>query len=170
MRIAFIGLGSIAQKHITAIKKIELNTTFYAVRHQDNAIPLEGIENTQLNRLASLNLDAIILSNPSVYHSKFIEELAPLGIPLMVEKPICTSLKQWEALGCLDPKKLPIIYTACNLRFHPLIQFLKNYLEEKKKIYMRSMPIVVVIYPTGDQRLIIEILIAQLQKWEEEFI
>ena len=133
MRIAFIGLGSIAQKHITAIKKIELNTTFYAVRHQDNAIPLEGIENTQLNRLASLNLDAIILSNPSVYHSKFIEELAPLGIPLMVEKPICTSLKQWEALGCLDSKKLPIIYTACNLRFHPLIQFLKNYLEEKKE-------------------------------------
>ena len=108
MRIAFIGLGSIAQQHITAIKKIELKTTFYAVRHQDNAIPLEGIENTQLNSLASLNLDAIILSNPPVYHSKFIEELAPLGIPLMVEKPICTSLKQWEALGCLDSKKLPI--------------------------------------------------------------
>ena len=133
MRIAFIGLGSIAQKHITAIKKIELKTSFYAVRHQDNAIPIEGIENTKLYSLARLNLDAIILSNPSVYHSKFIEELAPLGIPLMVEKPICISHKQWKALSCLDSKKLPIIYTACNLRFHPLIQFLKNYLEEKKE-------------------------------------
>ena len=136
MRIAFIGLGSIAQKHIVAIKKIDANATLFAVRHHDNATKVRGIENVLLPSLASLNLDAIILSNPSIYHEKFVIDLVPLGIPLMVEKPICVSQEQWESLNRLCKDKLPIIYTACNLRFHPLIEFLKNHLEDKpEQIY-----------------------------------
>ena len=136
MRIAFIGLGSIAQKHITAIKKIDANAILFAVRHNTNAPSVKGIKNIPFASLASLNLDAIILSNPSVYHEQFIIDLVPLGIPLMVEKPICVSQEQWESLGRLNKEKLPPIYTACNLRFHPLIVFLKNYLKEKpEQIY-----------------------------------
>lgn len=134
MRIAFIGLGSIAQKHITAIKKIDVNAILFAVRHNDNGPVFKGIQNVPLASLANLNLDAIILSNPSVYHEQFIIDLVPLGIPLMVEKPICVSQDQWESLDRLSNEKLPLIYTACNLRFHPLIEFLKNYLEEKPEL------------------------------------
>ena len=138
MRIAFIGLGSIAQKHITAIKKIDANAILFAVRHNTNAPSVKGIKNIPFASLASLNLDAIILSNPSVYHEQFIIDLVPLGIPLMVEKPICVSQEQWESLDRLSKEKLPLIYTACNLRFHPLIAFLKNYLEEKSRTDIRS--------------------------------
>ena len=129
MRIVFIGLGSIAQKHIAAINKIDANATLFAVRHHDNAPKVKGVENIPLASLDSLNLDAIILSNPSIYHEQFIIDLVPLGIPLMVEKPICVSLEQWESLNRLCKDNLPLIYTACNLRFHPLIEFLKNHLE-----------------------------------------
>ena len=136
MRIAFIGLGSIAKKHIAAIKKIDTNAILFAVRHNDNIPAVNEIENIPFTSLASLNLDAIILSNPSVYHEQFIIDLVPLGIPIMVEKPICVSYEQWKSLDRLSNEKLPIIYVACNLRFHPLIEFLKNYLEEKpKQIY-----------------------------------
>ncbi len=131
MRIAFIGLGSIAKKHIIAIKKIEPDVILFAVRHKKNAPVVKGIKNISLNNLAELSLDAIILSNPSVFHAQFIEYLIPLNIAIMVEKPICVTKEQWVTLDKLTNKKLPIIYTACNLRFHPLIQFLKKYLKEK---------------------------------------
>ncbi len=72
MRIAFIGLGSIAQKHITAIKKIDANAILFAVRHNTNAPSVKGIKNIPFASLASLNLDAIILSNPSVYHETIL--------------------------------------------------------------------------------------------------
>ena len=136
MRIAFIGLGSIAQKHINAIKKIDANAVLFAVRHNENAPAVVGIKNIPFTSLASLNLDAIILSNPSIYHEPYIADLVLLGTPLMVEKPICVSKEQWESLDRLSNEKLPLIYIACNLRFHPLIEFLKNYLNEKpKQIY-----------------------------------
>ena len=136
MKIAVIGLGSIAQKHITAIKKIDSNAVLFAVRHNDNAPAVVGIKNIPFTSLASLNLDAIILSNPSIYHEPYITDLVLLGIPLMVEKPICVSKEQWESLDRLSNEKLPLIYIACNLRFHPLIEFLKNYLNEKpEQIY-----------------------------------
>ena len=104
MRIAFIGLGSIAQKHINTIKKIDANAVLFAVRHNDNAPAVVGIKNIPFTSLASLNLDAIILSNPSIYHEQFIIDLLPLGIPLMVEKPICVSQEQWESLYRLSNK------------------------------------------------------------------
>ena len=50
MRIAFIGLGSIAQKHIAAIKKIDANASLFAVRHHDNAPKFKGVENIPLAR------------------------------------------------------------------------------------------------------------------------
>tara|TARA_B100001175_G_C19515106_1_gene646933 strand:- start:21312 stop:22229 length:918 start_codon:yes stop_codon:yes gene_type:complete len=134
MRIAFIGLGSIAQKHIAAIREIDDNAILFAVRHKENTPEVKGIENIPFNSLASQKLDAIILSNPSVYHQKSIIDLAPLGIPLMVEKPICISLDQWSALDQLAKKNPPPIYIACNLRFHPLIQFLQRYLQEQPEV------------------------------------
>ena len=134
MRIAFIGLGSIAQKHIAAIREIDDNAILFAVRHKDDTPEVKGIENIPFNSLASQKLDAIILSNPSVYHQKSIIDTAPLGIPLMVEKPICISLDQWSALDQLVKKNPPLIYTACNLRFHPLIQFLQRYLQEQPEV------------------------------------
>ena len=136
MKIAFIGLGSIAQKHIKAIKKIDSKANLFAVRSKKNSPLFNGIENISFVNLASFDLDAIIISNPSVYHKQYIIDLAPLGIPIMVEKPICISIDQWIELNQLAKNPHPIIYCAFNLRFHPLIQFLKSYLKEKPdKIY-----------------------------------
>ncbi len=136
MNIVFFGLGSIAKKHISALREIKESVSLFAVRHLEKASSKKNIKNISINEIKSLKVDAIILSNPSVYHSKLIKELAPLKIPLMVEKPVCISLEQWRSLNQLDDKKLPLIYIACNMRFHPLIKFLKKKVEDNPmKIY-----------------------------------
>ena len=35
MKIAFIGLGSIARKHIAALKQLDKTVIIFAVRHQE---------------------------------------------------------------------------------------------------------------------------------------
>ena len=131
MKIAFIGLGSIARKHIVALRQINKDAIIYAVRHQKGSSEKEGIKNIAFSDLKNINLDAIIITNPSVYHAQNIIDLVDLGIPLMVEKPICVSNDQWSKLNELSTRNTPLIYTACNLRFHPLIKFLKDYLKRK---------------------------------------
>ena len=42
-----------------------------------------------------------------------------------------------EKVQQLNTQDLPIIYTACNLRFHPLIQYLKAYLNENTLAILR---------------------------------
>ena len=130
MKIAFIGLGSIARKHIAALKQLDKTVIIFAVRHQETPSEKEGINNITFSALSTLDLDAIIITNPSVYHTQNILDLVHLKIPIMVEKPLCISKKQWKKLQQLNTQDLPIIYTACNLRFHPLIQYLKAYLNE----------------------------------------
>ena len=132
MKIAFIGLGSIARKHIAALKQIDNNAIIHAVRHQKGSSEKDGIKNIAFSDLKNINLDAIIITNPSVFHAQNIIDLVDLGVPLMVEKPICVSNDQWSKLNELSTRNTPLIYTACNLRFHPLIKFLKDYLKRKK--------------------------------------
>ena len=130
MKIAFIGLGSIARKHIAALKQLDKTAIIFAVRHQETPSEKEGINTITFSALSTLDLDAIIITNPSVYHTQNILDLVHLRIPIMVEKPLCISNGQRKKLQQLNTQDLPIIYTACNLRFHPLIQYLKAYLNE----------------------------------------
>jgi len=106
MRIAVVGLGSIAKKHIIAIKKIDSELILFAVRHKRNSSTERDITNISLDDLPSLGLDAIILCNPSVFHAQFIEYLIPLNIPIMVEKPICVTKDQWKTLNSIAKKNL----------------------------------------------------------------
>ena len=136
MKVAFIGLGSIAKKHIHALNIINKDISLYAVRHREKASKQNGVINVVFSDLKNLDLDAIIISNPSVFHAQNILELVELDTPIMVEKPICVSMDQLKQLDEISRHSAPLIYTACNLRFHPLITFLKAYLQrEKPKIF-----------------------------------
>ena len=136
MKVAFIGLGSIAKKHIHALNIINKDISLYAVRHREKASKQDGVKNIVFSDLKILDLDAIIISNPSVFHAQNILELVELDTPIMVEKPICVSMDQLKQLDEISRHSAPLIYTACNLRFHPLITFLKAYLQrEKPKIF-----------------------------------
>jgi predicted dehydrogenase len=134
MNILIIGLGSIAKKHIIALRAINIDIKIYALRSNQNAFNEDGIENVFNLDEISVVFDFAIISNPTHLHYEFIEKLAKKGVDLFIEKPAIYSLDNYERLNNLVEENKIKTYVACNLRFHPCIKYLKNILSENNLI------------------------------------
>lgn len=131
MNILIIGLGSIAKKHIFALKQLNIIAKIYALRSKPNSEALEGVISIyDLNNI-DVFFDFAIISNPTNLHFKYIELLADKGVNLFIEKPPISSLENIKILEKTIQESEIITYVACNLRFHPCIQYIKEYLISK---------------------------------------
>lgn len=131
MNILLIGLGSIAKKHIAALRALKIDFKIYALRSNKNAETEEGIENIFNLEDVNVVFDFAIISNPTHLHFEYIEKLAQKGIDLFIEKPAIHNLENASELIQLIEGKKTVTYVACNLRFHPCITFLKNKLDSE---------------------------------------
>jgi predicted dehydrogenase len=129
MNILIVGLGSIARKHIEAIQFLNYNATIYALRSTNNVVDEKGITNVFSLDNLYITFDFAIISNPTHLHFEYIQILSEKNIPLFIEKPAVHSLDNSDELISLIEAKNLITYVACNLRFHPCLVFLKNYLK-----------------------------------------
>ncbi len=126
MNILIVGLGSIAQKHIIALSTIQIPVNIYALRSKEGATQQKGITNIYALNNTSIKFDFAIISNPTYLHYSTIDILTDMSIPQFIEKPVLNSLNNAESLiNKINNKKLET-YVACNLRFHPCINFLKE--------------------------------------------
>jgi predicted dehydrogenase len=128
MEILIIGLGSIASKHVSAVRQLVPNVKIYALRSGKKEASLSDITNIYSFNELAYKPDFAIISNPTYLHAKYIEELANRDIPMMIEKPALHVLDDAEFLLGIIKLNKSFTYVACNLRFHPCILFLKNYL------------------------------------------
>ena len=132
MNVLIIGVGSIADKHIYAIKKINKNALIYGLRSStSNNNKVNGVKNIYHLKDLPFPVDFVIISNPTFLHYKSITKSLTLDCPLFIEKPVLSSLKKIKYLASLIKTNNVRTYVACNLRFHPLIIFLKNFLKTK---------------------------------------
>lgn len=132
MNILIVGLGSIARKHIKAIRGLNIEANLYALRSSKSASQEQSIKNIyQLDDITG-KIDFAIISNPSNMHFQYIEILAKMEIPLFIEKPPLSSLQNADYLTELISTNNVFTYVACNLRFHPCILFLKDFLKQNK--------------------------------------
>lgn len=132
MNVLIIGLGSIARKHITALKSLNFDSKIYALRSSLNATIEEGVENIYDIDNSNVLFDFAIISNPTNLHYEFIEKLAQKGIPLFIEKPAIHKLENADKLVQLIEEQKTVTYVACNLRFHACIVFLKNKIDTER--------------------------------------
>ena len=131
MNILIIGLGSIGLKHYDIIKKLNPNAKFYALRSGKELKTVNGIENIfKKDNLHKYDFDFAVISSPSYLHLNDILSIINLNIPIFVEKPIVTNLDQLNTIENINKEKY--IYVAYNLRFHPLINFIKEYIENNQ--------------------------------------
>jgi predicted dehydrogenase len=129
MLILIIGLGSIAKKHIYAIRSVDENATIFALRSNKDSMLLDGINNLYSESEIPEGLNFAIVCNPTYMHFETVEKLAKLKVPLFIEKPpLHTILGAEKLLGLLHERHIAT-YIACNLRFHPCIKFIREYLQ-----------------------------------------
>lgn len=132
MRVLIIGLGSIAQKHILALRRINPKTKIYAFRrsiiNEENNIK----HVYSLKEIEELSPDFIIVSNPTNVHFDTLNLIYKLKTPLFIEKPLFSTVgkKELQLVNLIN--KNNSTYVACNLRFHKGILEMKNILKEKR--------------------------------------
>lgn len=126
MKVLIIGLGSIAKKHIIALRKLDSDLKLFALRSNRLASTEEGVKNIYSWIGVPKDLDFIIISNPTSLHAETILKSIYFNVPLFIEKPVLHSLVGSDNLIKKLKNEGIITYVACNLRFHPAITFLKR--------------------------------------------
>ncbi len=126
MKVLFVGFGSIAQKHFQALRSLRPNTTIYALKSGNQSSEDSRIIDLYHWAEVPLDLNFAIISNPTFKHTEVLERLIEYSIPLFIEKPISHRLEGLNKLAAQIKQSGVISYVACNLRFLPVMQYLKT--------------------------------------------
>lgn len=132
MNVLIVGIGSIATKHIIALKSLDIDVHLFGLRSNKNAAEIDGITNIYSLEETNVIFDFAIISNPTQLHAEYIRALADKKINLFIEKPPLSELDPTEDLIKKITENNLKTYVACNMRFHPCITFLKEKLSEEK--------------------------------------
>lgn len=138
MKIVFFGLGSIGQRHAKILLE-NYPHTLYAFRSGINEEPNQlGIKELHSwEEVERLKPDVAFIANPTSLHIETAIKCANLGCRLFMEKPIGKDTDNLDKLINIIEKKNLVTYVAYNLRFHPMIKRIKEYLDGKKPLYAR---------------------------------
>lgn len=132
MKILIIGLGSIAKKHIFALRQLESDCEIYALRSSKESKHYDGINNLYSLKDNTFFFDFAIISNPTSEHARAIEELLKYNIPLFIEKPVFANLDRVDIIQKVLDKNI-LTYVGCNMRFTSCIKYMKDFLDNNKK-------------------------------------
>lgn len=132
IKVVIIGLGSIAQKHILALRKIDTKTEIFALR-RSIIIEEDNIKHVySLKEIEKLSPNFIIVSNPTNVHFDTLKLIYKLNTPLFIEKPLFSTkgVKEVQLVNLIN--KNNSTYVACNLRFHKGLLEMKKILQGKR--------------------------------------
>ena len=128
MKILIIGLGSIGKKHVIAILSLYPQAQIFALRSSSSCEQYLNVINIVDKKDIPTDLTFIIISNITIAHEQTIHEMIGLNCPLFIEKPVLSNLNNVKQLGDTINENSIQTYIACNLRFHPALQFIKQYI------------------------------------------
>jgi predicted dehydrogenase len=129
LKILIIGLGSIGKKHVNAILSLYPLAQIFALRSNSPCDQYLNVINIFDKKDIPKDLSFIIISNITSFHEQTINQMIGLNCPLFIEKPVLSNLNNFKQLSDKIHENSIQTYIACNLRFHPALQFIKHYIE-----------------------------------------
>ena len=146
LNVCFVGIGSIARRHIKNLQiictKRGISLNIDAIRQKTSVIkkddtPMFGKVYRDYEELDT-EYDAIFITNPTEYHIESLKKIMKYGRNFFIEKPV-SSVGQIRDAENLRLKKDAIYYVACTLRYSAVIQYLKNNVDVRSVISVRSI-------------------------------
>jgi len=133
MKVLIVGLGSIATKHINAIRQLDKDACIYALRRTTGAEEKERVTNLySVDEAKAIGFDFIIISNPTSEHKRTIDALLTLNCPLFIEKPVSNTIEMQDTITEIERLNI-LTYIACNLRFLDSLRYVKEEITKKQK-------------------------------------
>lgn len=148
LEIAFVGLGSIATRHLnnvyTYLKNVDKDFEIDLYRSGLGRPLADSIE-SMISRQFALTpdfkieeqYDAIFVTNPTSLHFKTLERFQNNSRAFFIEKPIFDTSD--ADLAKLNGLKGKVCYVACPLRYNPVIDYLKNNIDCSRVVSTRAI-------------------------------
>lgn len=145
LKVCFVGVGSIARRHIENLHSIcqdkGIALTIDALRrYQRSCEDCIGCIHqiyTDIEQLPD-DYDVIFLTNPTEFHLEMLSRLHEHAIHFFIEKPL-TSYKRMEDIFKIKYRDASVYYVACPLRYTSVIQYLKENLDVNSVISIRCI-------------------------------
>jgi len=131
IRYAIVGAGMMGHEHIRNIAMLE-GTSISAIVEPNAAMLQSATElalslgSTQITGYTSATdidwhtiADAIVIVSPNHTHCELLCELLPLDIPILVEKPLCTTTDDLQRVESLMQNRLAPVWVAMEYRYMP---------------------------------------------------
>ena len=134
MTFLICGLGSIGKRHLKILKSFGCHK-FIALRSGKS--PIQSTEKVDVEisgfaQASQFNIDGALITNPTSLHISTAIEIAKLGIPMFIEKPIGKNFDDVSTLlNLVQQKNIPVLI-GYNLIYHPGIDAIRNYINQGK--------------------------------------
>jgi predicted dehydrogenase len=145
MKILFVGLGSIGQRHLRNIKFLYPGAKILAYRELNRNLSLDNKNKKKkynLNKKYKIKIfknyikaldekpDAVFVCNPTTMHLKYAILAAKKKINIFIDKPISNDLKNLKFFLDLVKKNKITVMIGYQMRFSKAINYIKNLLDK----------------------------------------
>ena len=141
LKVCFIGIGSIAKRHIKNLKSVceEKGIALSIDAFRRSLKPAESVNMIYCNESGlPTDYDVIFITNPTNQHLETLKKFHNNGRHFFIEKPV-VSLDQIDEAKEFCQRKKSVYYVACPLRYNAVIQWIKNNVNPDDVISVRSI-------------------------------
>lgn len=140
MDVGVIGTGSMGKNHVRIYSEMRRVGTLYAydrdtkalgsMEEQYGAVPCRSLEELLKE------CEAVSICVPTPHHYAVAQQALAMGVHLLIEKPICSSLEEGERLLPQIPKDL-IVGVGHIERFNPIVGEIKRIISDPCYVEMK---------------------------------
>jgi predicted dehydrogenase len=129
LRYGFIGCGMMGMEHLRNLAMIE-GIRVTAIYEPDAGmrseiallVPKARFTESEEEVIRAEDVDALVITSPNYLHARQLELISAIRpMPVLVEKPVCTSLEQLRALQSMEKNYPSPIWVAMEYRYMPPI-------------------------------------------------
>ena len=137
MKFLVIGYGSIGKRHAANVASIGHQAVL--LRHARGNENKDGFrEYYSLDDVLEneKDIDGAIVCSPTTKHLDDVRQLVSNNMPFLLEKPTTHDLRSTgEMKGIIESNTFTLYDIGFNLRYHPVIGFIKDFLPNVGKVY-----------------------------------